>query len=282
VSAGAGCTALREDYVTCGADGVTAISLDLGDGNDFFGPSTPPPVPTTISGGDGDDALTGTTIDGGPGNDQLRAVPAGSTINGGPGDDRLTGDDGPDTLDGGEGDDLIIAGRGADHLIGGPGLDRIDALGDKIGVIDTIDCQGRDDDILQASTQDKKIDCGPGPNVTISAPRRSVRAFLRAGIPLTVTCDRPCHFFWELRPTRKIAKLLHTTSGLLSRGFPGYDQEDFAINPSGPQTVTGRALGNATKKALGRLRSFSVLLHVDAFSREGVKTSVDKLVKIGR
>lgn len=66
----------------------------------------------TITGGDGNDTITGTqfndAIDGGNGND---------TISGGPGDDVIEGGNGNDTLTGGPGDDLVTdVGDGNDTI----------------------------------------------------------------------------------------------------------------------------------------------------------------------
>lgn len=71
-----------------------------------------------ISGGAGNDTLTGTVLEdrifGGDGDDQL---------DGGDGNDFLFGEAGMDTLSGGDGNDLLDGGLGADTLIGGLGDD---------------------------------------------------------------------------------------------------------------------------------------------------------------
>ena len=280
-TAGSGCKAFRPDYATCDAAGITALDVDLGDGDDLFSVADGFPVPVSLHGGDGKDSLAAAgTIDGGPGNDSISTPDGGGTADGGAGDDRLTGHEGPDTLTGGEGNDTLSGYGGDDRLAGGPGLDKIDAF---VGGPDhdTVDCEGSDEDTIRSSTQDSLLACGAGPGVTLSASKRSVRAFLATGLPFTVRCSRPCAVYWELRPTKAVRKLIHTSSGWLSRGLFKTDQEGFRISRDGAQSFTGRALGSATKKALGRLRRFKAVLHVEAFSRPGVRTVSEKTLTIG-
>ncbi|MGH9267833.1 MAG: hypothetical protein ACRD0D_06620, partial [Acidimicrobiales bacterium] len=82
ISAAAGCTNVNPNEATCAAAGVTALVVDLGDGNDAV----------TIS------------------------ATTGSNIKGGPGDDTLKGGKGPDLMDGGPGADIFDGGAGIDTV----------------------------------------------------------------------------------------------------------------------------------------------------------------------
>ena len=86
--------------VSCPAASVTTIEVRAGDGDDRV--TNAGPLPVTMFGEDGSDALVG--------------GPAGETFDGGPGDDAISG---------GGGDDLLIGGTGADALDGGDGVDTI-------------------------------------------------------------------------------------------------------------------------------------------------------------
>ena len=95
IQAGAGCTLVTAGRVDCPADAsVTAVTMNLGDGND-----------TAIAA-------------------------AGShrqyTLNGAAGNDVLTGGGNKDFLYGGAGDDSMSGGGGVDNLHGGIGADRFD------------------------------------------------------------------------------------------------------------------------------------------------------------
>ena len=70
-------------------------------GNDFIRVRVN--LPTTISGGSGDDQLIG-----GSGNDSILGGPGDDEIVGGAGNDLLNGEDGADTLSGGKGTDLSL------------------------------------------------------------------------------------------------------------------------------------------------------------------------------
>lgn len=96
---------------------ITAITSNLtisGEGGDdlidFTYQSRIPPVTITLSGGEGDDSLSGG-----------RAM---FLLDGGAGNDRLEGSKLDDTLDGGEGMDRLLPGFGADVMTGGAGEDR--------------------------------------------------------------------------------------------------------------------------------------------------------------
>jgi Ca2+-binding RTX toxin-like protein len=89
--------------------------------------SNGPMPPAYLSGGDGDDKLTGSAaddiLDGGPGNDILNGRGGNDTLLGGPGNDILIGGPGTDTMSGGDGDDVFIwnPGDGSDIIEGDGG-----------------------------------------------------------------------------------------------------------------------------------------------------------------
>ena len=102
-------------------DVPTAMSVSLGDNTDIA---------------DGDSAFSfPQSIDGGPGADTLRHdafSPKPITLSGGEGDDKVTGGAGPDVLNGGGGVDEITGRDSTDQLNGGPGDDKL--LGDSVNV----------------------------------------------------------------------------------------------------------------------------------------------------
>ena len=71
-----------------------------------------------ISGGQGDDTLTGGHL-----NDRMKGWGGDDTLYGRAGDDRLYGSIGDDTLHGGDGADYFLGGQGNDTLAGGKGAD---------------------------------------------------------------------------------------------------------------------------------------------------------------
>ena len=97
----------------------------------------------TITGGDGNDTITGTLFD-----DTIVAGNGNDTVTGGPGIDYIEGGAGNDTLTGSAGDDTILGGSGADTLSGGVGNDTLiglpaDASADTVnGDADLDTCNG--------------------------------------------------------------------------------------------------------------------------------------------
>ena len=71
-----------------------------------------------ISGGTGDDTITGTDQD-----NYIHGSAGNDILNGKGGDDVFNGDQGADTIDGGAGDDVIYSAGGDDTLTGGDGAD---------------------------------------------------------------------------------------------------------------------------------------------------------------
>ena len=126
--AGAGGTDIA-DY--SGRSARVSLSLDgqANDGETGEGDNLASDI-ETLSGGAGDDTLTGNssanTLQGGPGNDTLSGSGGNDNLQGSVGDDTLDGGDGGDAMDGGAGDDTLRGGSGADSFTGGPGTDLAD------------------------------------------------------------------------------------------------------------------------------------------------------------
>ena len=110
-----------------------------GNGDDVL--SAPPedvngnnlPAHNELSGGLGDDQITGSgndTLLGGPDDDVLSE---GNILRGEGGNDRLDGRNFDDVLDGGPGEDRLDPGRGADDVSGGPGRDMVQFV--RIGAV---------------------------------------------------------------------------------------------------------------------------------------------------
>ncbi|MEM7312466.1 MAG: hypothetical protein AAF497_04875, partial [Planctomycetota bacterium] len=139
--------------------GVSNISLNLGNGNDYFYVGSGVAANVIIDGGNGHDEIvylgSGTaTIRGGAGNDEIRVVndrnfrpaPAADGLN-----VPLSNPLGY-TLIGGSGDDIIIGGNGNDHIEGNGGHDRLDGGGGD----DTIH-GGSENDIIYGGTGNDKL-----------------------------------------------------------------------------------------------------------------------------
>jgi hypothetical protein len=77
----------------------------------------------TITGGDGNDTITGTAFD-----DTILAGNGNDTVTGGFGIDYIEGGAGNDTLTGSAGDDTLVGGSGIDTLSGGVGNDTVMGL----------------------------------------------------------------------------------------------------------------------------------------------------------
>lgn len=190
LEAGVGCSAVDAHTATCtGAfSPPTALEAATGDGDDAIEASGLA-IPTTLAGGEGDDALTG-----GPRNDLLLPGPGSDTIDGGPDSGVvLRGDtvsyagraasapaisidlasgvaQAPggerDTLQavehaiGGDGDDELLGDRSRNRLSGERGNDRVDGRGGA----DTI-AGGRGDDRLSGGSGNDTIGGGSGADV---------------------------------------------------------------------------------------------------------------------
>jgi len=138
--------------VTCPGAGIGRLEVDAGDLDDAV--TVNAPLPSTLRGGPGADALNfapvafgpppGATLDGGdggdwltggPGNDRLQSGPGDDYASGGPGDDVVQGDLGGDTVDGGEGADALeVRDQKTDSALCGAGRDSVRAE-----VLDSLD-----------------------------------------------------------------------------------------------------------------------------------------------
>jgi hypothetical protein len=266
---GPDCGAVGEHEVDCVDRNVTAIVVHLRDGNDKWSGGDIKIAPT-LYGGAGDDDLEGIgNLSGDEGNDTLKTLDSGSQLDGGPGNDLVVGGQGDDVIDGGPGDDFLIGNDGKDTLLGNTGLDRIDASGDGVK---TVDCQGRDDEIIQGGENVERIDCPPAPKMRVQTTHVSVKRFLSGGLPFSVNCDRPCAVYWEL---------IRNSGGLLGRRTGPVDADGF-LNPMvGVQRFVTQRLGKATKRRLKRLRSFRVTLGIQVYGRDGLTTKKFTKLKIG-
>lgn len=131
---------VKQGATTLSTDSLSKIEFaDLSGGTmrDVLNASafTSPGV-TSLSGGGGNDVITGTSgvdliltasgadsISGGGGNDTIISGAGNDTISGGDGDDNLSGQAGNDSILGDTGNDAIVGGAGIDILSGGAGND---------------------------------------------------------------------------------------------------------------------------------------------------------------
>ena len=119
-----------------------------------------------VSGGDGDDTLTGSAlrdvIDGGNGNDVINADAGNDLISGGGGNDNLQGGLGTDVINGGDGNDTGVGGGGDDSINGNVGDDILrgnsgnDSMSDGSGNDSLYGSDG--DDQLQGGVGDDRLD----------------------------------------------------------------------------------------------------------------------------
>jgi Ca2+-binding RTX toxin-like protein len=107
--------------LSCKAAAIAGFEVNAGGGSDFVTFTSDIPVPVTIRGGTGGDALIGggaaDKIIGGPDDDTLIGRRGDDWILGGPGRDRLIGGPGNDQLRGGPDKDKIVGGPGENELV---------------------------------------------------------------------------------------------------------------------------------------------------------------------
>ncbi len=126
----------RQDIVVSGQNyhkifrNVASISGVAGAGDDIVIVSKEVLLPTSLSGGLGNDILIAgggrTILYGNEGDDYLKGGPVNDIIRGGDGDDTIFGGDGNDTISGGIGRDIIRGWRDDDDIDGGDDNDAID------------------------------------------------------------------------------------------------------------------------------------------------------------
>jgi Ca2+-binding RTX toxin-like protein len=190
-----------------------ADSFDGGPGNDTGSDLWDPG--NSLNGGEGDDTLSAAgPVSGGPGEDVL----SGSPVDGGEGDDALTGNGGPDTLLGGPGKDALHGDSGADTLVGGLGQDTLDGgtdfgdiadysdhsadvrvdlvtgkggapgEGDKILDVEGIR-GGSGDDVLLGDGNATTFMGGPGADVMQGRAGRDTVSYLGSALPIRADLD---------------------------------------------------------------------------------------------
>jgi Ca2+-binding RTX toxin-like protein len=103
-------TVTKANYTHTGTGTLDWVGSALA-GNQVISANTSGTAAATITGGAGNDTLTGNlganTITGGDGNDVISALAGNDTISGGAGNDALTAGDGADTVSGGAGNDTV-------------------------------------------------------------------------------------------------------------------------------------------------------------------------------
>ncbi len=231
---------------------VVQIVVDAGGGNDNVDlPGQAGPFPnlrrSTITGGDGDDSLSGTSesdlIEGGPGKDTITGMGGPDVLFGGGGDDsveggddddELAGDDGQDSVDGGTGNDSLRESRvtvavnttvtptssdfnGTDVL---QGLERLNYT------------TGNFDDVLDFSSWPGRVTVSSGSgNDTVTAPQQ---------LPTTTVATTGYHYF-SLGPGND-----RFTGGPLSEQISPDTGNDTIVGGGGMDTVAVNAWSNAT------------------------------------
>ena len=111
----------RDNELACRANRVASFEVSTGSGDDDVSIGKLVPVPTTLSGGPGNDTLAGGSsgdkLVGGVGDDVLVGRAGADSLFGGPGDDRLVGGSGNDLLHGDGGRDTLLGGSGQNELV---------------------------------------------------------------------------------------------------------------------------------------------------------------------
>lgn len=240
-----GCT-VTGTRVSCPSGGVSAVSVQMGDGNDAV--SAALDIPVSIDGGDGDDVLKGGRTD--------------------------------DLLQGGNGNDTLYGFEGSDRYVGGAGDDTVDSVG---GGTDTLDCTGGGLDKVQRDQVDKLTGCA-GPGASLVAPAPKLKKFVKSGLRFTINCAEPCAVAWQLvAADRRTRKPVRRNSGILSRGIYRLDPDGFPIlSGAGAHQFKATALGRATKKGLGKLRKARVRLTVVVVNSASAEQTLTKTLTLKR
>jgi Ca2+-binding RTX toxin-like protein len=136
------CVMVDANNATCPGAGINTVSVDTGDRDDAIAldsATIPSTITQSLNAASGNDTVRGAnvpgTLSGGPGND---AVSGRGTLNGGSGNDVLTGSPLADNLRGSSGRDMLDGGFGADDLSGGSNTDTLVYPGRANGVNVTV------------------------------------------------------------------------------------------------------------------------------------------------
>src|SRR3954452_5309372 len=240
VTAGPGCTQ-ESSGALCPGAGVTAVAIDLGDGDDMGSAAGgPPPI----------------TMHGGPGNDVLSGL---------------------GTLAGDEGDDYLVAGAGhhEDVFIGGPGHDQIEAYNS-----DTIDCQGDFDDVIKFSHRPKLVNCPGPPALAVSVSHVSVKKFLAGKMKIAIACSPACAHRFFLKITPPLRRYMHHAGDNIEARPIALDDSGFLKLATTVKT-NAFVSGSSTAHALSHLHRFKLQLVVEAYSGQNVGTTKTIPVQIG-
>jgi autotransporter-associated beta strand protein len=134
-------------------DGVYDVVVSA---TDAFGAASSQDISVKVT----DVAETGRTISGGNGNEMLTGTTGNDTISGGNGNDTIDGSDGNDIISGGNGGDVLIGGRGNNVMDGGNDNDTLTA-----GNGNNTMTGGNGNDVLIAGNGNNVMDGGNGNDV---------------------------------------------------------------------------------------------------------------------
>jgi Ca2+-binding RTX toxin-like protein len=187
VTPGSGCIPAGTAAVACAANGITSVSIVLGDEADSDAVETN--LPTTVDGGAGDDQLNGTgaadklvggagsdTLQGGDGKDRVLGGDGNDSLDGGAADDTLDGGAGADALNGGAGNDALLVGPGADVMSGGDGTDAADYSARVEALTLTLDGEandGVDGEHDNVGTDVENVTGGSGNDTIVGGPGKN-------------------------------------------------------------------------------------------------------------
>jgi hypothetical protein len=248
-------------------------------------------VSGTFAGGAGDDDFfIRSNLDGGD-----------SSVSGGAGNDKLTGHDHVETIDGGPGNDRIEGGFNNDTLTGGPGRDTIfgdstadtcnflsckipfgnDVIDARDGEVDTIDCGPGEDratvDAIDVVSNCEQVDKSgarpqsPADGSGLGGPDSYNRKALRKGLAVAFDCPTACTVKVALVADKPTAKRLRTKTIARGKG---------RIRAAG--TVKFRArLTKRARKRIGRLNRGRATLTVTVVE-SGKTERLSKVVALRR